>query len=76
MLVAAAAAVCVQVGFMVAAGMIGRLASVFSLFDQPMQQAAQPVPPYVLQVRHACSLGATVDGHTHGNPEHQLGLCD
>jgi hypothetical protein len=40
-----------QVGFTVAAGLVSRLASVFSLFDQPMQQAAKPVPPHVLQVR-------------------------
>lgn len=39
-----------QVGFTVAAGIVARLASVFSLFDQPMQQAARPVPPHVLQV--------------------------
>lgn len=38
------------VGFMVAAGTIDRLASVFSLFDQPMRDAAQAVPPHVLQV--------------------------
>lgn len=38
------------VGFTVAAGLVARLASVFSLFDQPMQQAARPVPPHVLQV--------------------------
>jgi hypothetical protein len=39
-----------QVGFTVAAGLMARLASVFSLFDQPMQLAARPVPPHVLQV--------------------------
>lgn len=46
--------VAVQVGFIVAAGLVARLASVFSLFDQPMhglQQVARPVPPHVLQVR-------------------------
>eukprot|EP00775_Hariotina_reticulata_P010480 gene10480-10639_t len=37
------------VGYMVAAGMLRRLANVFSLFDQPMKDAARPVPPYVLQ---------------------------
>lgn len=51
-----------QVGFTVAAGLVARLASVFSLFDQPMQQAARPVPPHVLQVRAsrqlACRLGS------------------
>lgn len=35
---------------MIAAGTLGRLASVFSLFDQPMKDAARPVPPHVLQV--------------------------
>jgi hypothetical protein len=45
-----AAAVLLQVGFTVAAGLMARLASVFSLFDQPMQLAARPVPPHVLQV--------------------------
>jgi len=43
------AALC-QVGYIVAAGMLRRLANVFSLFDQPMKDAARPVPPYVLQV--------------------------
>ncbi|WIA28636.1 hypothetical protein OEZ86_011173 [Tetradesmus obliquus] len=37
------------VGYMIAAGTLGRLASVFSLFDQPMKDAARPVPPHVLQ---------------------------
>lgn len=34
---------------MIAAGTLGRLANVFSLFDQPMKDAALPVPPHVLQ---------------------------
>jgi hypothetical protein len=42
-----------QVGYMIAAGTLGRLANVFSLFDQPMKDAARPVPPHVLQVRLA-----------------------
>jgi hypothetical protein len=49
----AIAALAVQVGYMIAAGTLGRLANVFSLFDQPMKDAARPVPPHVLQVRLA-----------------------
>jgi hypothetical protein len=44
------------VGFTIAAGLVARLASVFSLFDQPMQQAARPVPPHVLQVYNAVTV--------------------
>lgn len=45
------------VGFMVAAGTVGRLANVFSLFDQPIKDAAAPVPPHVLQVTMKHLLG-------------------
>lgn len=45
-----------QVGYMVAAGMLHRLANVFSLFDQPVKDAARPVPPHVLQVGHQLHL--------------------
>lgn len=44
------------VGFTIAAGLVARLASVFSLFDQPMQQAARPVPPHVLQVYNTVTV--------------------
>ncbi|KAF8072639.1 hypothetical protein HT031_000299 [Scenedesmus sp. PABB004] len=43
------------VGFMVAAGTIRRLANVFSLFDQPVKDAARAVPPHVLQARAAAA---------------------
>lgn len=48
------------VGFMVAAGTIGRVANVFSLYDQPIKDAARPVPPHVLQVRKASAVAPSL----------------